>query len=210
MIRGRPVRAIPEVPVPNLRVMKLAFCITGALLLAASSAGAQSGRMAGLPSPAPAARQVPVIVLADGSVVADFGRGYERLIRACSAYSAGGWPAGRARRRVVDRAPQGGSASRAPGAGGLQTAPGANGLPAAPGMSAAPGSQAQSVRRSSVGQTSVGRATVGMSNGSGSTVGMSSGSLQSTHSGWRTAGPAYYDGACYGHDSHGRLRLIYY
>lgn len=187
--------------------MKLSLFITGAVLLASSTAQAQSGRMAGLPSPAPAATQVPVIVLGDGSVIADFGRGYERLIRACSAYSGGDWPGGRSRGPVADRAPQGGSASRAPGAGGLPPAPGARGLPAAPGMSAAPGVPARSAA-SAVGRTSVGLTSVGLSSGNKSAVGMSSGSLQSTHSGWRSAGPVYYDGACYAYDTRGRLRLI--
>lgn len=206
-----------DLPLQTLRLMKHALTIGAALLLTGTAAEAQSGRMAGLPSPPPAAShasQVPVIVLQDGSVVADFGRGYERLIRACSAYSGGDWPGGQRRTRVVDRAPQGGSASRAPAAGGLQTAPGAGGLQPAPGMSAPPGAQGRTVGTSSVGQSSVGRSgtgrsSVGVSSGTGSTVGMSNGSLQSTHSGWRTAGPVYYDGACYAYDTHGRMRLIY-
>lgn len=189
--------------------MKHALFITSALLLAASTAQTQSGRMAGMPSPAPAATQVPVIVLDDGSVIADFGRGYERLIRACSAYSRGDWPGGRSRGPVADRPPQGGSASRAPGAGGLPTAPGARGLPAAPGMSAPPGGHGRSVGTSAVGRTTVGRSSVGLSSGSTSGVGVSTGSLQSTHSGWRSAGPAYYDGACYARDARGRLRLVH-
>lgn len=174
--------------------------IAGGLLVAAATAEAQSGRVATLPSPAQETRQVPVIVLNDGSVVADFGRGYERLIRACSAYSGGVWPGGQPRGSIVDRAPQGGSASAPPGA---------KGLPPAPGMSAPPGAQRSSAGTSTVGSTTVGRATVGMSGTGGSTAGAAGGSLQATHSGWRTAGPAYYDGACYSHDAYGRLRLIH-
>lgn len=190
-----------------------AMLIAGAMLLVGTVAQAQSGRMAGLPSPAPAPTQVPVIVLDDGSVVADFGRGYERLIRACAAYSGTDWPGGRSR-HVPDRAPQGGSASRAPGAAGLPAAPGARGLPAAPGMSAPPGAQAGSTGTSSVGRSSVGRSTVGMSrvgtsSAGSSSVGVSNGSLQRTHSGWRSAGPVYYDGACYAYDARGHLRLIH-
>lgn len=194
--------------------MRYAFIIAGALFLAASPAMAQSGRMAGLPSPSSGASQVPIIVLNDGSVVADFGRGYERLIRACSAYSGGSWPGGQPRGRIVDRPPQGGSASGAPGASGLPTAPGASGLPAAPGMSPPPRAQGRavgtsSVGTSSVGTTTVGRSSVGMSASSGTAAAGSTGSLQSTHSAWRNAGPAYYDGACYAHDAYGRLRLIH-
>ncbi|MBA3889425.1 MAG: hypothetical protein H0X64_02745 [Gemmatimonadaceae bacterium] len=178
--------------------MRLACTIAGALLFAGASAEAQGARMATLPSPAPVAAQVPVIVLRDGSVVADFGRGYERVIRACSA-SGGTWPGGQPRGHISDRAPQGGSASPPPGA---------NGLPPAPGMSASPGAQRASVGTASVGTTTVGRSTVGLSGTTASAVGTSNGSLQSTHSGWRTAGPAYYDGACYTYDAYGRLRLV--
>ena len=167
---------------------RLAGVAAGILLLAAPAA-AQSGRMASLPAPRPAPQEVPVIVLDDGSVVADFGRGYERLLRSCTAHFGGTWPGGQARGRGAGAPPQGGSASRPPNA---------NGLPPVPGMSPAPGGN-----RPTVGTTAVGKPTVGMSS-----AGSAGGTLQPVHSGWRTAGTAYYDGACYTHDAYGRLRLI--
>lgn len=183
-----------------------------ALLIAAPRAEGQSGRTGSLPSPtrAPAATQVPMIVLSDGSVVADFGRGYERVIRSCAAYSGSAWPAGQPRGRSANPAPQGGSASRPPGA---------NGLPPVPGMSPPPGAQrpasvgtsttgGSQVGRSTVGRSTVGSSAVGSSTAGTSSVGRSSGSLTPTHSAWRTAGPVYYDGACYVQDAYGRLRLI--
>lgn len=97
------------------------------LLLVAVPVGvsAQSGRVGAMPAPAPArqADQTRMIVLNDGSVVADFGRGYERVIRSCDAYF---WNARRvdAYGRPIDPAPQGGSAQRPPGVSGLPPAPG--------------------------------------------------------------------------------------
>lgn len=163
--------------------------LAAALLVLAVPAAAQSGRIASLPAPRPAPQEIPVIVLDDGSVVADFGRGYERLLRSCSAYAGGTWPGGQARGRGASAPPQGGSASRPPNA---------TGLPPVPGMSPVPGGN-----RPTVGMTAVGKPTVGMG-----TAGSAGSTLQPAHSGWRSAGTMYYEGACYTHDAYGRMRLV--
>lgn len=165
----------------------------GVLLVAGMPAvvAAQSGRVGAMPSPAPArqADQARMIVLNDGSVVADFGRGYERVIRSCDAYY---WNARHldAYGRPIDPAPQGGSAQRPPGA---------NGLPAAPGQSPVP----DQVGRTRLSTTRQGTAAPSAGATSGTT-------LQPRHSGWRTVGPAYYDRACYARDQRGRVRLIHF
>lgn len=170
------------------RLLVLAV-LTALSVLPMHRALGQSGRIATLPSPRAGVSQsggdVPIIVLRDGSVVADLGRGYERLLRSCAAYSSTRVRpgVGLQQARGLPPAPQGGSASPAPGA---------NGLPPAPGLSATPGGSTP--RR------------VGVSSVAG-TVGSTS-TLQRQGSAWRTAGPVYLDGACYTQGRDGRLRLV--
>jgi hypothetical protein len=91
------------------------IAVAGASLAAVSAAGAQAagapavhaptgGTVAGIAPPpaavaAPAQRErrffsggVPVVVLPDGRVFADFGRGYEQIVRSCAAPATYGAP----------------------------------------------------------------------------------------------------------------------
>ena len=169
---------------------RLALC-SALALLAAAPLHAQRGRMAALPAPRPAAESmpaIPVVVLGDGTVLANLGRGRERLLRSCAVYQDRSWPSGVGRSQLPP-APQGGSASPAPGA---------KGLPPAPGLSAPPGA---------VGTSRVGVGSVGRTAGAGSTA-VGTGTLHRPGSSWRTAGPAYLDGACYVQGRDGRLHLV--
>lgn len=165
----------------------------GVLLLAAASgdAAAQSGRIGAMPSPAPVrpSEETRMVVLNDGSVVADFGRGYERVIRSCDAYFRNARLVD-AYGRPIDPAPQGGSGQRPPGA---------DGLPPAPGQAPAP---------DQVGRTRLSATRQGTAPSSGAATPGST--LQPRHSAWRTVGPVYHDRACYARDQRGRLRLIHF
>lgn len=161
---------------------------TAALLAVAAPVDAQSRRTATLPDrSAPVRdehqredRRHPVINGDEHLVVQSHGR--RHVVRSCAVYYA-----------AAGQPPQGGANS---------SPPGANGLPPAPGMQRPPGSQPVP------GLSPLPGASAGSQAGAKSAAGTSS--LKPLHSGWRTAGTVYYEGACFVRDRNGNPQLVYF